>query len=65
MSSSDAMIEASSVYFQYVNEEAAHVKIDRVSSRCRLGHSKSVMSVVVGWILLLSFMNENQQALGV
>ena len=65
MSSSDAMIEASSVYFQYVNEEAAHVKIDRVSRRCRPGHSKSLMSVVVGWILLLGFMNENQQTLGV
>ena len=28
MSSSDGMFEASSVYFQYVNERAAHVKID-------------------------------------
>ena len=27
MSSSDAMFEASSVYFQYVNEQAARVKI--------------------------------------
>ena len=35
MSSSDAMFEASSVYFQYVNEPAAHVKIDLVSRRCR------------------------------
>ena len=32
MFSSDAMFEASSVYFQYVNERAAHVKIDRVST---------------------------------
>ena len=31
MSSSDAMFEASSVYFQYVNERAAHVKIDHAS----------------------------------
>ena len=37
MSSSDAMFEASSVYFQCVNERAAHVKRDRVSSRCRPG----------------------------
>ena len=29
MPSSDAMFEASSVYFQYVNERAAHVKINR------------------------------------
>ena len=33
MSSSNAMFEASSVCFQYVNERAAHVKIDRVSRR--------------------------------
>ena len=31
------MFEASSVYFQYVDEQAAHVKIDRVSRRCRPG----------------------------
>ena len=37
MSSSDALFEASSVYFQNVNERAARVKIDRVSRRCRLG----------------------------
>ena len=29
--SSDAMFEGSSVYFQYVNGRAAHVKIDRSS----------------------------------
>ena len=29
MSSLDAMFEASSMYFQYVNEQAAHVKIDQ------------------------------------
>ena len=33
----DAMFEASPVYFQYVNERAAHVKIDRVSRRCQPG----------------------------
>ena len=37
MSSSDAMSEASSMFFQYVNEPAAHVKIDHVSRRCRTG----------------------------
>ena len=37
MSSSDAMFEASGVYFDYVNERAAHVKIDCVSRRCRAG----------------------------
>ena len=37
MSSSDAMFEASSVYFQYVNERAAHVKLDCVSRQCRHG----------------------------
>ena len=34
MFSSDAMFEASPVYFQYVNERAAHLKINRVSRRC-------------------------------
>ena len=37
MSSLDAMSEASPVYFQHVNEQAAHVKIDRDSRRCRPG----------------------------
>ena len=37
MSSSDTMFEASSVYFQYVNERAAWVKIDHVSRWCRPG----------------------------
>ena len=32
-----AMFEASSVYFQHVNERAAKVKIDHVSRRCRPG----------------------------
>ena len=31
------MFEISSVYFQSRNERAAHVKIDRVSRRCRPG----------------------------
>ena len=46
MSSSDAMFEASSVYFQYVNEQAAHVKI---------GLSKSLIALVVGWFSTLGF----------
>ena len=37
MSSSGPKFEALSVYFQYVNEPAAHVKIDRVSRRCEPG----------------------------
>ena len=37
MSSSDAMFELLTEYFQYVNERAAHVKIDRVSRQCRPG----------------------------
>ena len=32
MSSSDAMFEGPSVYFQYVNERTAYVKIDRSKS---------------------------------
>ena len=31
------MVEASSVYFQCVNEWAAHVKIDRVLRWCQHG----------------------------
>ena len=37
MYSSDAMFEASPVCFQYVNERAAHVKIDCDPRRCQLG----------------------------
>ena len=33
----DAMFEASSVYFQSLNERAAHVKIDGVSRWCSPG----------------------------
>ena len=40
------MFEASSVYFQCVNERAAHVEIDRVFSySVDLGHSKSPISL--------------------
>ena len=48
MSSSEAMFEASFVYFQYVNECAAHVEID-VFLGVDLGRSKSLISLVVGW----------------
>ena len=51
MSSSDAMFEALSVYFNYVNEGAAYVKIDRVSRWC--GLSKSLISLVDGWFLTI------------
>ena len=37
ISSPNAMFEASSVYFQCLNELAAHVKIDRVSRWDRHG----------------------------
>ena len=50
MSSSDAMSKALSVYFQYVNKRAAHVKIDRVSVGVNLVRSKSLISLVVGWL---------------
>ena len=51
MSSSDAMFEASSKYFQYVNERDVYVKIDRVFPiSVELGRSKSLISFVVGWL---------------
>ena len=42
------MFEASSVSFQCVNEKAAHVKIDRVPVGVDLGHSTSLISLVIG-----------------
>ena len=50
------MVEASSVYFQCVNESAAHLKIDRVRVGVDMGHSKSLISLVIGcpsttWVL--------------
>ena len=65
MSSSDAMFEASPVYFQYVNERAAHVKIDRVSVGVDLGRRKSNFSCCRMAFDYWGFMNENQKALGV
>ena len=48
MSSSDAMVEASSVYLQYV-------KIDHDSRRRRPGCSNSLISLVVGWFSTTDF----------
>ena len=53
MFSYDAMVEALSVYSQYVIEGAAHVKIDRVSRLCRprpyVIYSKSLISHLARW----------------
>ena len=60
------MFEASSVYFQYVNERAAHIKIDRVCRRCRPGQEYiSNFSCCRIAFDYSGFMNENQKALGV
>ena len=60
------MFEASSVYFQCVNERAALVKIDCVSRWCRPGPLKSLISLVIGCLSTTGgSMNENQKALGV
>ena len=50
MSSSDAMLKLSFVYFQCVNERATYVKIDRVPVGVDLGHSKYLISFVVRWL---------------
>ena len=44
------MFETSSVYFQCVNERAAHVKIDSFPVGVDLGHSKSLISLVIEWL---------------
>ena len=49
MSSSDAMFDAPSVYFEYVNEQAAHIKIHSIFLGVDLVRSKSLISLVVGW----------------
>ena len=46
ISSSNTMFEASSVYFQCVNEQAAQVEIDRVSVGVDLGHGKSPFLII-------------------
>ena len=56
------MVEASSVYFQCVNERAAHVKIDNVSRLCRHGPNFSCYRMSFDY---RGSMNENQTALKV
>ena len=59
------MLEASSVYFQSVNERAAHVKIDHVSLDFNLGcgiYHFSLCQIAFGHC---DFMNENRTALGI
>ena len=65
MSTLDTMFEASSVYFQHVNERAAHVKIDRVSICVDLGLSISNISSCQMAFDYWGFMNKNQMALEV
>ena len=48
------MLEASSVYYQYVNERAAHVKNKLFPVGVNLGHSKSPISLVIGCLILMS-----------
>ena len=58
------MVEASSVYFQCVNERAAHVKM--FPAGVDLGHSKSLnFSCYRMSFDYRGSMNENQKALGV
>ena len=48
------MFEASYVYFQCVNERAAHVKkLTVFPVGADLGHSKSPISLVIGWLSTL------------
>ena len=51
--------KTSSVYFECINERAAHVKIDPLVSYWAIVNLP--ISLVIGW---LSTMNENQKALG-
>ena len=50
MSSLDTMFTALSMYFQDVNERAAHVKKDVFSISVDLGRSISLILLVVGWL---------------
>ena len=58
------LFEALPVYFQYVNEQATHVKIDHVSRQCppcqQLISNFSCCRMGFNY---WSFMNENQKAL--
>ena len=50
MSSSEAMFETFfCVFFQYVNERAAHVKIGHDPVDLGLGRSNFLISPIVGW----------------
>ena len=49
-------LKLSSVYFQYVNEQAAYVKIDHDSVGVNLGHSDSLITLVVGWVSNTGFL---------
>ena len=53
MPSSSAIFETFFCVFPVctVNERAAHVKIDRDAVGVDLGHSNSLLSPVVGWLL--------------
>ena len=60
LSSSEAMFEASSVYFQYINERAAHVKKDVFPVAVDLGSGRTLISIVVGCVFdYWGLMNEN------
>ena len=65
MSSSDNMFEASSVHFQFVNERAAHVKIDSVLVLTWAVVNLLFLLLSDGFRLLWGFKNENKKALGV
>ena len=64
MSSLDAMFEGSSVYFQYVNEPAAHVKIDQVPVGVDLGCSKFLYLLLSGGFRLLGFYELKSKGFG-
>ena len=48
MSSSDGMFEALSVYFRYVNERAARVKIDHISRRWAVVNLQFLAPLAIG-----------------
>ena len=60
MSSSDTIFEALSVYFQYVNERAAHVKIEVFPVGVDLSRSKSNFSCRRMAFDYWGFINQNK-----
>ena len=60
MPSSDAMFEASSMYFQYVNERSAPVKYTVFPVGVDLGRGQFLNSLIVGLLVFgyWGFMNE-------